>query len=303
MNAFAKKLEKKKILLLDGPMGTELERRNVATPLPAWSAKAIITHPYIIYDIHKDYLSCGVDILTANTFRTNRRAMKNAGMEEKARGLTAEAIKIAKDVVEKYSNNDVLIAGSVAPVEDCYSPELVPDEETLFDEHSEFISWLAEDGVDVILIETMNTLKEARVVLKAAKKVCTLPVLVSVVCGKNGRLLSGELLTDAVKELSALSPDALLLNCASPYETTAAMNVLSQTASFPFGAYANSSVPDETLGWKNAHTVNISEYCTEVRSWLAYGASIVGGCCGTTPEYIGAMRRIVDEKINSHANE
>ncbi|HET7152591.1 MAG TPA: homocysteine S-methyltransferase family protein [Candidatus Kapabacteria bacterium] len=301
MNVFQKELGKKRVLLLDGPMGTELERRGVPTPLPAWSAKAIETHPYIIYDIHKDYLSCGVDILTTNTFRTNRRAMKNAGMEEKARSLTTHAVEIAKDAIAKYSNNDVMIAGSVAPVEDCYSPELVSDEETLFDEHSEFISWLAEDGVDAILIETMNTLKEARVALNAAKKVCTLPVLVSLVCGKNGRLLSRESLFDAVKELSALSPDALLLNCASPYETTEAMNVLSQTAATPFGAYANSSAPDEVTGWKDAHTVTIDEYCAEVRSWLANGASIVGGCCGTTPEYIRTMRKIVDENIRSLA--
>jgi homocysteine S-methyltransferase len=119
-------LETNDILLLDGATGTELDRRGVDIGLPLWSARAIIDAPEVLGEVHRAYLDAGAGAVTTNTFRTHARSLAKAGMESQAGALTHQAVAIARQACHD-SNADALVLGSVAPLEDCYSPDRCPD--------------------------------------------------------------------------------------------------------------------------------------------------------------------------------
>ncbi|MEK9139284.1 MAG: homocysteine S-methyltransferase family protein, partial [Bacteroidota bacterium] len=118
-------------LILDGAMGTELQRRGVDTGLPLWSANALMVHPEVILQIHKEYIEAGADIITTNTFRTTRRTFQRANLPDRSHALTKTALKLAQQARESFPDRQLLVAGSIAPVEDCYRPDLVPSEKEM----------------------------------------------------------------------------------------------------------------------------------------------------------------------------
>ncbi|MCI0443340.1 homocysteine S-methyltransferase family protein, partial [bacterium] len=207
MKSIIERLGEKPVLLLDGAMGTELFRRGINTRLPIWSAQALIENPELVRDIHIDYIHAGSEIITTNTFRTTTRALGKKGLSKRAKELTFLAVNLAKQARDQSANATVWIAGSVAPLEDCYEPDLMPDSETAFREHNEFIAWLVEAGVDLILIETMNTIQETIAAARAAK-VHQLPTFVSWTCASGGKILSGEHIDEAIKQLEPYDPAA-----------------------------------------------------------------------------------------------
>ncbi len=156
------------VLLLDGATGTELERRGVDITLPLWSARALIDAPEELRRIHVDYLDAGAGGVTANTFRTHRRTLDWDGRGERAVALTRQAVEIARAACDERKRG-ALVLGSVAPLEDCYRPDLAPDEAACRAEHAEMISNLLEAGVDLILIETMNNVTETIAAVDAAR--------------------------------------------------------------------------------------------------------------------------------------
>lgn len=309
MLSFLDRLAQSKPILLDGATGTELDRRGVDTSLPLWSARALIENPDAVRSIHAAYIAAGADLITTNTFRTHRRTLERAGQIGRARELTQLAVQLAREAISQ-SGQEVYIAGSMSPLEDCYSPQLVPAVDELRAEHFEMARDLADAGCDVLLIETMNTIREAVVAVEAAKST-GLPVCVSFVVGPNGRppdesgaahyneamlLLSGESIEDAVQAVSGLQPAAILINCV-PFAVIdrafdllrAACTALRCEASV--GLYANVGHADEAVGWTLTDDVQPAVYADRVREWLERGAKIVGGCCGTTPEHIAAIKK------------
>ncbi len=275
-------------LLLDGATGTELARRGIPVDVPGWSAPAIDSAPAVVRAIHADYLAAGAEIITANTFRTHARSVGGAGGERVAAELTRRAVALARDA----GAGGAWVAGSQAPLEDCYSPQLVPPDAELEREHRAMAEQLAAAGVDVILVETQNAIREAVAATRAAART-GLPVFVSFVCDRAGRLLSGESIPAAVRGVLPWQPDALLVNCL-PAETVApALRELRAAApSIAIGAYANVGYADARGRWV-ATAGDPAAYAEHAREWLLLGAAIVGGCCGTTPEYIARLRELL----------
>ena len=144
------------LVLLDGATGTELNRRGVDTGLPMWSANALTTDTglNVLRQIHLDYLNAGADVLTTNTFRAHRRAL--AGTGHAARELTRRAVATAQEAVAQFGRH-AQVAGSVAPLEDCYRPDQVPPDDECRAEHSERIHHLVEAGADLLLICLLYT--------------------------------------------------------------------------------------------------------------------------------------------------
>jgi S-methylmethionine-dependent homocysteine/selenocysteine methylase len=281
-------------LLLDGATGTELHRRGVNTGLPLWSANALLDDhdSQTLNQIHHDYLHAGADIITANTFRTHKRSLAKGGRGQRARELTLKAVAIAREAIkntECLGDTRCLVAGSIAPLEDCYSPQLVPTDLECEREHSEMIQHLAESKVDIFLIETMNTIREAAIAAKAAARIGGIPVVVSFVCGMDGKLLSGESLSDAARAVIDLGVDIIGVNCVS---TPHIKTCLDQLRSFnmPLIAYGNIGHIDERDGWTNTDAVDPEAYARYAVTW---GAQIIGGCCGTTPEHIRQMEKMI----------
>ena len=287
------RLRERSPLLLDSAMGTELERRGVRCQLPLWSAWALVDSPSTVLAIHRDDLEAGADILTANTFRTHGRSLEKAGKGNRAEELTRQAVTLARRAAGE-SPRPILVAGSLSPLEDCYRPDLVPDEGTLWQEHGRQATLLASAGADLILAETHNTVRELAAAVRAAKAT-GLPVAASMVTDGQGRLLSGEPIAAAARALESLRPDVLSINCVASRGLLADLRVLAEAApGAPLAAYGNlgpPSGPEKTLFTKN---IAPEDYAILARDWLAVGARIVGGCCGTTSAHTAAMRRMID---------
>jgi len=269
-------------------------RRGFDARLPLWSALALIEAPDLVYEIHRDYVAAGADVITTNTFRTNRRIVLRAGLgEDMDAELGAKAVELAKRATAE-AGRKVLVAGSIAPVEDCYKPDLVPDDAALASEHARQARILADAGCDILLCETMNTLREA--VASARAAIATgVPTWVSVVCSHEGSLLSGEDVGVAARELAALRPAAMLVNCTPATVTHIALAKVAEAATaagMPFGAYANIGCPAKESGWEIKGEVGVREYAECARRWLDMGAGIIGGCCGTTPAHIAELARL-----------
>jgi S-methylmethionine-dependent homocysteine/selenocysteine methylase len=288
-------------ILLDGAMGTELARRGVNTGLPLWSANALLERPDAVRQIHLDYLAAGAQVITANTFRANARTLECAGLHDRMRELTFRAVELAQEAAGAAGARAAKVAGSIAPVEDCYSPELVPQDETvLLAEHGQLARILAEAGCDLLLVETMNTTREAVAATRAAAAT-GLPVWVSFMLGPDHGLLSGEDLGDAVRAVLAYGPRAVLVNCLPVAQVGAALARLGECAALSqgtrIGAYANAGHVDEQGIWSAEHAVAPPDYTAAAREWFRQGASIVGGCCGTTPEHIRALAAMISAPL------
>jgi S-methylmethionine-dependent homocysteine/selenocysteine methylase len=308
---FLAQLASGRVLLLDGATGTELQRRGVDTSLPLWSARALLEAPDVLRAIHADYIAAGADIITTNTFRTHRRTLTRAGLGERTCELTQLAVKIAHEAAQQ-AEREIFIAGSISPLEDCYSPQLVPPDGELWVEHAEMARDLAQAGCDLLLIETMNTIREAVIATRCAATT-GLPVCVSFVAGLNSlppdqvseldveeslaevTLLSGESITEAVRAVQRWRPAAILINCVPLAYIDRAFDELRAAFHGPIGLYANVGHADDRVGWTLTDDVQPAAYAQHARQWIRQGAAIVGGCCGTTPDHIAELSKVIRE--------
>jgi len=296
---FLSSLSQSKQLILDGATGTELNRRGVDTGLPLWSANALMNErdANILKQIHMDYLDAGADIITTNTFRTHARALAPSGNAHRALELTRRAVDIARDAIHTVnpfdktqgkSDSPKFIAGSISTLEDCYEPDLVPPDDQLRAEHSERVHHLLECGVDFFLIETINTICEAVIIAKLAT-ITGAPVVVSFVCNPDGKILSGETLTEAARQLLPLGISAIGVNCGPTSNLAKPLAELESACGqdFPLIAYGNIGYADEKVGWVNTDAEDPKAYCQHAIHWKA---RIIGGCCGTTPQHIAELK-------------
>jgi enediyne biosynthesis protein CalE2 len=285
-------------VVLDGAGGTELERRGYIDRRRLWSAGAIEDAPEMVVDIHRDYIDAGAQVITTQTFTCCRRRFRKVGAEELFEPLTRRGVALAMRARREAGRPEVLIAGSLSPLEHCYHPERAPRGDDGYSEHLESVRLLADAGVDFLMIETMNTVEEARAALRAART-SGLDVVVGFCCRRDGRLLSGEPVREAVRTLDGLGPAAYAINCTpAPLTTRAAADVAAATHT-PFGAYANvGEWSDGTwarvFGSEFVFNVDPDAYLQHAMGWRELGAAFVGGCCGTRPEHIhrlaGAFR-------------
>ncbi len=279
-------------LLLDGALGSELDRRGVDVSLPLWSAGALLRDPTALLEVHREYAEAGADIIATNTFRTQQRTLDKAGVAESSDGLTAVAVHMARAAV-MAAGSPAFIAGSMGPLEDCYQPNLVPDAAALDSEHAQMAQSLAAAGVDLLLVETINSGREAVAAARAA--VATeLPVLVSLVCDTQGKMLSGEDPGKVAASLTGIGVDGVLVNCAPAPDLLRALRRIGDATELPTGGYGNVGHADEEGGWVNTDAVDPKAYSLHAATWLDAGARIIGSCCGTTPAHTKALRILIN---------
>ena len=272
-------------------MGTELQRRGYATALPLWSAAANLDAPDLVGDIHDDYFEAGADVAITNTFRTTPRAFRKAGRESEARDALKKSVAIALNS-KKNAGRQVFVGGSFAPLEDCYRPDLVPSENELRREHQVHAVWLAEAGVDFLLPETINAGLEAQIMAETASAT-GLPFIISFVVDSDGRLLDGTPLAEAVQKTELPGRVGISLNCRPVDTIDRAFQKLLSHYDGVIGLYPNGvGHAHDDLGWCiEDHDDGIQEFVGSALKWKSAGAKIIGGCCGTTPDYIRALHR------------
>ncbi len=290
-NPLKSRLHRGEIILLDGALGTELERRGIPTPLPLWSGQALLDSPDTVRSIHEDYVRAGADILTANTFRTTPRTLAKVGKAAEAERLVERAVSLAREAAERSRGaREILIAGALAPLEDCYRPDLAPDPAQAEREHAEQVVRLARAGVDLIIVETMNSIAEAKAAMRGAKP-SGLPVLVSFICKSAREIWSGEPFSDALRAVEPFKPDVILVNCTAPAIVAGCLEEMARSTRIPTGCYPNAGAPDAARGaWQFDPAWTPERFAEMAATWVARGAQVIGGCCGTGPEHIRALR-------------
>jgi len=289
MHPFLLRLADPRPILLDGSMGTELERRGVDTGTPLWSAKALLDQPELVAQIHRDYLEAGAEVIITNTFRTHRRNLAAVGLGERAGELTKLAVDLAKNAV-RASGREAFVAGSMAPLEDSYIANALP-RATYAAEHKEMAANLAAAGVDLLLVETISTIREAEAAAQEAGA-SGLPYGVSFICKADGRMFSGEELAEAVKAVEAHRPNFFGINCSAAPSLQAALSNLRAATQLPIAVYANPSHTEDYQHWDETDAAQPAVYAQYAQRWLEAGAHLVGGCCGTRPEHIAAIRQL-----------
>lgn len=295
MSILADILTKQDIIVLDSAMGTELKDRKADISMPLWSARPLIDNPDLVRQIHIDNIDAGADIITTNTFRTQRRTyekasytMEGLSYDETAREMTFMAIELAKDaamIADDEGGADTIVAGCISPLEDCYRPDLVPDTDTLCTEHYEHIQNLVKGSSDILLAETMISIREISAVLNQLHT-SGKEYMMSLLCKNGDELFSGEQLKDAMKIIEKFSPFAVLTNCIHPQQAELIINSLKKLTDRPIGVYANIGDPSKRENGKIENTVSPDEYLKYAKKWKQLGVKIIGGCCGTTPQYV-----------------
>jgi S-methylmethionine-dependent homocysteine/selenocysteine methylase len=273
--------------VLDGATGAELLRRGVAAAGRLWGAGALIEEPEAVRALHRDYAAAGAEVVTAATFRVAPYALRGDGIEERAADLALLAVRLAREGAAEAGRN-ALVFASQTTLADCYRPDLVPDDATLAREHAATAEILARARPDALLLETFNTAREAQIAAAAAAAT-GLPAIVSFVC-RRGLLLSGEDPGDAAATAAAVpGVVAIGVNCTAVEDLLPALIRVAASTSLPLVAYANNAWHAADTPWLAAEPVPPEGFARAAATWVAAGAKLVGGCCGTGPDHIAAI--------------
>jgi S-methylmethionine-dependent homocysteine/selenocysteine methylase len=291
--------------LLDGGMGRELRNRGVPILDTIWSANALLVAKDTVLQVHKDYIAAGADIITTNTYGIIRSELKKEGIEDKFVELNRLAGKLAI-TASRSSEEGVAVAASLPPLRGSYRPDLVGKFDELVPLYREQAEIL-EPYCDLFICETMSSGEEARAAATAAAEFGR-PVWVSFTLleDKSGKLRSGESIAEAAAKLKDLPVSGILANCTAPESIDAAMPELAKLGKVA-GGYANTfqEVPKDwvmdgkkpTDGLlKLREDLDPEHYAVHAKAWLAAGAQVIGGCCGTGPAHIARLKQLIESK-------
>lgn len=275
-----KTLLEKPFVLLDGAMGTMLQKKGVKSSTVMETLS--ITSPEWIEEIHRAYRLAGSDILYANTFGANRLKLEKTG-------YTVEEIVSASMSIAKRAADGALCALDIGPTGKLLEPNGSLSFEDAYDVFSEVVQAGVRAGADLIAIETMTDLYEMRAALLAAKENSDLPVICTMTFEADGRTFTGTDIYSAAVSMTALGADAIGINCSlGPKEAGALVRKMHEITDLPTILKPNAGLPDPTTG---AYNVDALQFAREIAEAASYGISFVGGCCGTTPEYIREVKQ------------
>ena len=275
-------------LLFDGAMGTMLHSRG--ENIQSCFDELNLTNPALVADIHHAYIEAGAQAVKTNTFGANRYKLTVHGLEDKLEQINCAGITLLKKVIEA-SFQDVLIAGDVGPLGVRLAPfgRVQPDQAQ--QAFAEQIEYLADSGSDLILVETITDLYEALAALEAAHQVCDLPVLVSMTFTRDNRTLLGDTPEKVALQLHEAGADVIGVNCSSgPAQVLRILKRMQ--AAVPdtrFSVMPNAGWP-ERVGGRIMYPAGPEYFGEYALAFRHAGACVIGGCCGTTPEHILAMR-------------
>lgn len=298
MNPFADRLHRGP-LILNGGTGTLLVARGLRPAPGLWTALAPLAAPDLLRGIHADYVAAGAELLTANTFRVTAAALRTATWLPRRLRSPAGLRRLARAALalcRQAAGDHALVAASLAPLADCYHPEATPPDAILRRAHQRTARALASLNPDVLLCETLGHAREALRLTDAAVATGR-PTLVSFLVAADGRrLLGGEPLLPTARACVDAGAAAILVNCADLDTSERALSTLAALARVPLGAYPNAArliFAGRTPTWEpdpRPLPERAAAFAERTARWLRQGLAMVGGCCGTEPAYIAALR-------------
>jgi homocysteine S-methyltransferase len=285
-NPFEKLERNSKPLLLDGAIGSYLQEKGFESSNTLWTTKINQSDPEAVIQIHKEYIEAGADIITTNTFRTNPAVLYKSGIRD-LNLYVSEAVMLAK---ESSLNQNLLIAGSNAPAEDCYQRQRTLSYSELELNHKKHIDLLIDSGVDFVLNETQSHLDEIKIICEHYDE-NEIPYAISLFVNQSLELLSGENLRTALSLLNDHNVLAVGINCISPelfFRILGSIQLPKQ-----WGFYLNCGIgqPTDKIIYCG---VEPDDYLETVKKAISFKPSFIGSCCGSTPAHTKKIREFLD---------
>lgn len=287
MKEFRELLKENRMLYLDGAMGTNLQKRGL--PQGVCPEKWLTENQDILYKLQKEYVDAGTDILYVPTFTANRIKLAEFGLENELDEINKTLVKVSRSVADSV-DRDVYISADLSMTGLQLKPMGPLDFEELVDVYKQQLRAICEAGVDLITIETMMSLNETRAAVIASKEVSDLPIFATLTFNEDGRTLYGTDPETAAIVLESLGIDAIGANCSTgPKDMVEIIKTMSESCHLPIIAKPNAGIPRLDESGATVYDNTPGNFAEEMKLLIDVGATIVGGCCGTDPDYIGAL--------------
>lgn len=289
-------LSKDHILYLDGATGSNLVKAGMLSGVcpEQW----ILEHQDVMLQLQKDYVQAGTNILYAPTFTANRVKLAEYHLEKNMTSMIRDLVAISKKAAESTPGHPVYVAGDLTMTGEQLKPMGKMNLETLIDIYKEQILCLVDAGADLLVVETMMSLAETRAALIAAKEVCDLPVIATLTFEADGRTLFGTDAKTAAIVLESLGASAIGANCSTgPAQMESIISEMVSHTRIPVIAKPNAGLPFLDENGTTCYNMEAEEFAEEMEVLVNAGATILGGCCGTTPEFI----RQIHERFGTDA--
>lgn len=287
----SKALKEKKIILLDGAIGTELDKRGLMG-----RASNNLDAPEIVLQIQREYAQCGCDALTTNTLTMNRIFIETHNVGVSVRDINKAGVELARQAAGagKY------VLGNISSTGQLLEPYGTYKEQQFYDTFKEQAEILAEAGVDGFIIETVFDLREALCALRACKDNFSLPTIISIAFAtetKGARTIMGNTASECAKQLTDAGADALGANCGDldPAQMAVVVSLLKKETNIPILAQPNAGRP-RLVEDKTIFDMEPKSFADGINKCLQAGARLVGGCCGTTPAHIRAVANLLNRE-------
>lgn len=280
-------------VLLDGAMGTNLYRSGL--PRRANAEAWILEHPDVVEQLQSAYVEAGSRILYAPTFGANRNTLQRHGLEGRIREMNLSLVELSR----KAAKDRALVAGDMSPtgllLEDIGGEAT---EEEVFEIFREQAQILTEAGVDLIVAETMISVMEAGIALDAIRSVCDLPVMITLSVNENGRCIFGGTAVEGVEEFQENGADAVGINCScGPDQLEQVVRDMKAAANVPLVVKPNAGIPVTGADGSAVYEMGADEFSLHMMKIKEAGATLVGGCCGTSPDYIRKLKLRLEGKL------
>lgn len=273
------------MIYLDGATGSNLVKAGM--PSGVCPESWILEHQDVMLALQKEYVKAGTNILYSPTFTANRIKLKEYHLEDKMDAMIKDLVAISKKAAESSKHQKVYVAGDLTMTGEQLKPVGKMELEELIDVYKEQIISLEKAGADLLVVETMMSLAEARAALIAAKEVCELPVMVTMTFEADGRTLFGTDAKTAAIVLESLGACAIGANCSTgPAHMQTVISDMASVTNIPIIAKPNAGLPALDEEGKTCYNMQADEFVEEMKLLVEAGATVLGGCCGTTPEYI-----------------
>ena len=290
------KLTEQGVVLMDGATGSNL--RKAGMPVGVCTEQWVLEHPETIVELQRAYVEAGSRIIYAPTFSANRISLAMHGLQDKLVKLNTELTGLTrKTVAEAGADKPVYVAGDVTTTGKMLGPRGDVTYHELYEVYCEQIRVLCDAGVDLIGAETLMSVEEAQVILDAAQSVCDLPVLCTLTLEADGNALFGGNAVELVETLQEMGASAVGLNCSvGPDQLEAVVASMKAVARIPVIAKPNAGMPVMDEQGMAHYSMGPEEFAASMMRLVDAGAQIIGGCCGTDPEYIRELRRLLSAR-------
>ena len=295
-------LQTQPLVVLDGALATELERRGCDLNDPLWSAKILLEQPDVIKQVHLDYFRAGADCATTASYQATYEGFEKRGLtHDQAHALIQKSVQIARDARDEFWSNEKnrvgrarpFVAASVGPygafLHDGseYRGDYGLSENELMNFHRERMATLIDAGADMLACETIPTLVEARALSQLLQEFPNMTAWFSFTARDEQHISHGETFADVVAEIAPHAQVAAIgINCSSPRFISSLIQIARNATDKPIVVYPNSGETYDatTNSWRG--TIACADFGPQTRDWYAVGARVLGGCCRTTPDHI-----------------